>query len=263
MSSAATGVDVRASWWHDDTLDLGVAATLDVTRVAHERTPRHEIEVLAHERLGWAFALDGRLQHVQEDPGPREMLAHVPLLGRPPGPARVLVVGGGDGAVLHEVLKHPSVTHVDVLEPEAALAGVAARLGFDGDLADPRVTVSASLAELTPGYGVILVARPLHTVPELGPLLSESGVLVEWDLPILAKDGPRWARRRGGVERLGVEQRYLVASPLLPGGFAGYSLHTARPADHSHPHGTVAARHYTAELHRAAFALPAFWRDLP
>ncbi len=263
MSDAAASTDARASWWHDATLDLGIAVALDVTRVAHERTARHEIEVLAHERLGWAFALDGRLQHVEEDPGPREMLAHVPLLGRTPGPARVLVAGGGDGAVLHEVLKHPSVTHVDVLEPEPALSGVAARLGFAGDLTDPRVTMRASIGELARGFDVILVERPLHTVPELGPLLSDGGVLVERDLPILTKDGPRWARRRGGVERLGAEQRYLVSSPLLPGGFAGYSLHTARAADHSDPHGTVAARHYTAALHRAAFALPAFWRDLP
>lgn len=263
MSVAAASNDVRAGWWHDATLDLGVAMALDFTRVAHERTARHEIEVLAHGRLGWAFALDGRLQHVEEDPGPREMLAHVPLLGRTPGPARVLVVGGGDGAVLHEVLKHPAATRVDVLEPEPALAGVAARLGFGGDLADARVTVSPSIGELARGFDVILLARPIHTVPELGPLLAESGVLVEWDLPILAKDGPRWARRHAGVERLGAEQRYLVSSPLLPGGFVGYSLHTARPADHSDPHGTVNARHYSAGLHRAAFALPAFFGELP
>jgi spermidine synthase len=40
------------------------------------------------------------------------MLVHVPMFQHP-NPKRVLIVGGGDGYVLSEVLKHPSVEHVD------------------------------------------------------------------------------------------------------------------------------------------------------
>ena len=43
------------------------------------------------------------------------MMAHVPLMahGRP---RRVLVVGGGDGGVLREVLKHPAVEKATLCE---------------------------------------------------------------------------------------------------------------------------------------------------
>ena len=36
------------------------------------------------------------------------MVAHVPLFTHP-NPENVLVVGGGDGGVIREILKHPSV----------------------------------------------------------------------------------------------------------------------------------------------------------
>jgi len=40
------------------------------------------------------------------------MMAHVPMFSHP-DPKRVLLIGGGDGYVLQEVLKHSSVEHVD------------------------------------------------------------------------------------------------------------------------------------------------------
>ena len=42
-----------------------------------------------------------------------EMVAHVPLFTHP-NPKNVLVVGGGDGGVIREVLKHPSVEKADI-----------------------------------------------------------------------------------------------------------------------------------------------------
>ena len=41
----------------------------------------------------------------------QEMIAHLPLASHP-DPKRVLVVGGGDGGVVREVLKHDTVEHV-------------------------------------------------------------------------------------------------------------------------------------------------------
>jgi len=39
------------------------------------------------------------------------MIAHIPLASHP-NPRKVLVIGGGDGGVVREVLKHPSVEEV-------------------------------------------------------------------------------------------------------------------------------------------------------
>jgi spermidine synthase len=45
----------------------------------------------------------------------QEPLAHVPLLLHPK-PESVLIIGGGDGGVAEEVLKHPSVSYVYLVE---------------------------------------------------------------------------------------------------------------------------------------------------
>lgn len=37
-----------------------------------------------------------------------EMIAHLPLFSHP-NPEHICVIGGGDGGVLREVMKHPSV----------------------------------------------------------------------------------------------------------------------------------------------------------
>lgn len=41
----------------------------------------------------------------------QEMIAHIPLASHP-NPKKVLVIGGGDGGVVREVLKHDSVEEV-------------------------------------------------------------------------------------------------------------------------------------------------------
>ncbi len=39
-----------------------------------------------------------------------EMMAHLPLFLHP-NPEHVCVIGGGDGGVLREIMRHPSVKH--------------------------------------------------------------------------------------------------------------------------------------------------------
>jgi len=71
------------------------------------------IEVHQSRFFGKMLVLDGVIQLTERDADSyNEMMAHVPMFQHA-NPKRVLVVGGGDGYVLKEVLKHPSVEHVD------------------------------------------------------------------------------------------------------------------------------------------------------
>jgi spermidine synthase len=79
----------------------------------HHESQYQTIEVHENRYYGKILVLDGVLQLTERDASAyNEMLAHVPLMQHP-NPQRVLVIGGGDGYVVSEVLKHPSVEHVD------------------------------------------------------------------------------------------------------------------------------------------------------
>lgn len=71
-----------------------------------------------------------------------EETVHLPLLFRDP-PRKGLVVGGGVGGLLHELLKYP-VEQVDYAEPDPVLIQVVQQFPTpltQGELADPRVRV--------------------------------------------------------------------------------------------------------------------------
>ena len=70
------------------------------------------IEVHQSKFFGKMLVLDGVIQLTERDADSyNEMMAHVPMFQHK-NPKRVLVIGGGDGYVLKEVLKHHSVVHV-------------------------------------------------------------------------------------------------------------------------------------------------------
>ncbi|MFI5528814.1 spermidine synthase [Kitasatospora sp. NPDC051853] len=119
--------------------------------------------------------LDGRLAVCGPDEyREHEALAHPALGGGPAG--RVLLLGGGDGLALREVLRHPAVRAVVVVEPDPALADLARRdpalaaLG-EHSLADPRVRLVTGdplrwLREADGSYDVVLSelrGRPYDT----------------------------------------------------------------------------------------------------
>lgn len=70
------------------------------------KSPFQEIEVLDSKSYGRILVLDGILQLTQKDEFIfHEMVGNLPLFSHP-NPKNVLIIGGGDGGVLREVLKH-------------------------------------------------------------------------------------------------------------------------------------------------------------
>jgi len=75
-----------------------------------------DVAVFDTEEFGRMLALDGVAQtSIFDEFAYHEMIVHVPLCTHP-NPKRVLVVGGGDGGTIREVLKHPSVERAEMVE---------------------------------------------------------------------------------------------------------------------------------------------------
>lgn len=102
------------------------------------------IEVYDTPALGRMLFLDRHVQLAEIDERAyHESLVHVPLLNIE-SPTRALVIGGGDGAVLREVLKHDSIEHVDLVDIDKEVIEVSRRhLPFlnEGVFEDTRVHV--------------------------------------------------------------------------------------------------------------------------
>jgi len=103
-----------------------------------------------------------------------EETVHLPMLAHP-APSRVLLLGGGLGGGVAEVLKHPSVTSVDYVELDPELVHTARRVfgsTMTRGLEDPRVTVRFADArffvkQATAGYDVVIVGVPDPTTAQL------------------------------------------------------------------------------------------------
>src|SRR3990172_500963 len=113
------------------------------TLLHQERTPYQEIIVLQHPHFGRMLALDGVIQLTERDEFfYHEMLVH-PALHVHPSPRQVLIIGGGDGGSLREVLKHPEVQAVTLVEIDGGVIEVSKRFfpGLSQGFADLRVKV--------------------------------------------------------------------------------------------------------------------------
>ena len=80
------------------------------------KTPFQALEIVQTERFGKMLLLDGVVQTTEKDEFVyHEMMSHVALLAHPK-PEKILIIGGGDGGILREVLKHPKVKKATLVE---------------------------------------------------------------------------------------------------------------------------------------------------
>jgi spermidine synthase len=114
--------------------------------VFSETTPYQRI-IVTRGRSGFQLFLNGNLQFASADEYRyHEALVHPAMVAADAPPRRVLILGGGDGLALREVLEHPGVEAVTLVDLDPAMTRLAQRFPALGELnrhsfADRRVTV--------------------------------------------------------------------------------------------------------------------------
>ncbi len=102
------------------------------------------MEILETASYGKCLVLDGRIQSSQADEFIyHEALVHPGLL-LPPTPARAMVIGGGEGATLREILRHRSVTRALMVDIDQEVVEICKRYlpeMHEGAFEDPRAEV--------------------------------------------------------------------------------------------------------------------------
>jgi len=117
-------------------------ALIDEPPIVDRQSLFQNITIVRSKYYGKILALDGVIQLTEKDANSyNEMMAH-PAMFAHHNPKRVLVIGGGDGYVLHEVLKHPSVEHVDHVDLDSEVIDVCRKhFSWGHAWEDPRVSL--------------------------------------------------------------------------------------------------------------------------
>jgi spermidine synthase len=271
----------RDQLWLDEEQTPDLRLGLRVRSVLRrERTAYQDLLVVDTEAFGHVMFLDGCFMVTEKDEFfYHEMLAHVPLMAHP-GPKQVLIVGGGDGGTLREVLKHPEVEEAWLCDIDQRVTD-AARDFFPTlavSLDDPRAKIlHQDAVELVAGasgkWDVILVdstdpvgpAEGLFAKPffsDLRRALTPGGIAVcQAESPLVNADVLR--RTYLGLKECFPEVAlYTGPAPTYPSGYwsyaVGYSGGDLTPHSRQEPLG----RYYTKAVHQAAFALPPFVQEL-
>jgi len=103
--------------WFTEEQSSSLRLSLKIKDVLYSvKTPYQNLVVIDTEQYGRALVLDDIVQTTEKDEFfYHEMITHVPMFTHP-NPQRVLIIGGGDGGVVREVLKHRSVQQVTLVD---------------------------------------------------------------------------------------------------------------------------------------------------
>lgn len=275
-------------WWHERSDGLGITTSVEVKLLHSEQSPYQRIDIYDHQSFGRLLVLDGYIQASQADEFIyHEMAVHVPLLGRERKDASVLIIGGGDGGILRESLKHDFVTNVTMVEIDRRVIDLASEyLAVNGDYNDPRVTliidnaanfVSQALKDdkhydlivldLTEPVGPSSCLFTEKFLTEVVSLVSETGVILDSDSIYLSKKGGDFLQEVSGDgdNLMTVMQRtrllphidvYHTNIPLYPGADFGFFLYSRDGVSLRKPVREFDGKHYNSAVHQASFALP-------
>lgn len=117
--------------------------------VCSRRTEHQQLLIFKSPHFGRVLVLDGVVQLTERDEHfYHEMLTHVALHAHP-HPADVLIIGGGDGGSLREVLKHKAVNRVQMVELDKGVIEASKEFlpTLSTGFADPRAHVVETKGE--------------------------------------------------------------------------------------------------------------------
>lgn len=246
------------------------------------------IDIFESTEFGRFLTLDGYMMLTEKDEFIyHEMITHVPMAVHPQV-RDVLVIGAGDGGVVRELVNYPEIEHIDLVEidemvvqacrqylPQTAcrLDDARVQIHFADGLKFVRTKQAAydliivdSTDPFGPGEG--LFTREFYG--NCYKALREDGVMVnQHESPFYEADAQAMQRAHGRIcASFPLSRIYQAHIPTYPSGhwLFGFSSKKYHPvknlrAEEWNSLG-IATKYYTTNLHKGAFALPAYVEQL-
>ena len=274
--------------WFDEILEFEAGRTLRIkirNLIEKFESKYQSIEIYETKPFGRMLVLDGVIMCTEWDEHAyHEMITHVPMCVHPRA-ENVLVIGGGDGGTIREVLRHDGVRKVDLCEidPDVVRLSIKHLPTMACSFNDPRVTVynedgARFVRERRQGYDIIIV----DSSDPIGPaevLFSEEFYMAMKDS--LREDGIAVTQSESFyyhgdiVDRLtgfakrhyAVPAYYFTVVPTYPSGIIGFTFcskkyHPLNDFNEERARALLPRlKYYNPDIHRGSFALPTFIKE--
>jgi len=262
----------------------GAAMTYKIKETfVRKQTKYQDLAIVDSEVFGKMLLLDGIVQTTEKDEYVyHEMITHIPLFAHP-NPKKVLVVGGGDGGAIREILKHKSVEKAVLCEIDGDVIEQCKKYlpTISCALDDPRCEVFVGdgikyVRERKNQFDVIIVdsTDPINMAEglfggsfykDVFEALTEGGMFVaQTETPFFLPDTVKKVFNDAKAI-FPVTKLYMAAIPTYPGGYWSFTI-GSKGLDPSQIDISsippLDTKYYTPEIHKACFVLPKFIKDL-
>ena len=246
------------------------------------------IDVFDSMEFGRVLVLDGDIMLTERDEFVYdEMITHVPMAVHP-NPQNILVIGVGDGGVVKELTRYPSVESIDLVEMDPMVVEVCKKYLPNNacQLDNPRVHIHYEnglkfLRRHESEYDIIIIDSPDPFGPSEGlftkefygscyKALKDDGIMVnQQGSPFYREDAVAMQRsHRRIASTFPIARTYQAHIPSYAAGYwlFGFASKRYHPVDDFDAARWGAlklkTKYYTMKLHIGCFYLPAFLEEM-
>lgn len=282
----------RNIWFTERNEDVALSLRHSGDILFSKKSPYQQVEIIDTCAYGKTLTLDGMIMTTEKDEYIyHEMISHVPLLTHP-NPKNILIIGGGDGGVAREILRHESVNQVDMVEIDEVVIDASKKLlpKIASTLDHPKLNIHIQDGiEFVKNcskdkYDVVIVDSTDPVGPAEGLFkpsfyndvyrcLRSDGIMVT------QSESPEFNTRvfkeiYGCYRKIFGKNNvycYLAFIPTYPSGMWSFSycskgnIHPVNDLDLKYANDFVRRhklRYYNPEIHNSSFVLPNFVKDL-
>ncbi|EAT16634.1 polyamine aminopropyltransferase [Desulfuromonas acetoxidans] len=274
--------------WYTEKHSENVGITMKVTETLFSgKSEFQQLDIVQTLEYGKMMLLDGLVMVTERDEFVyHDMIAH-PALFTHPAPKNVLVIGGGDGGSIREIMKHPGVEQATLCEIDGLVIEKSIELlpsmacEIDGSNSRVKLHVDDGLAYIRDHqneFDVILVDSTDPIGPAVG-LFEEDfyrlvhGALKEDGIMVAQSESPFYhadiqKAMYGNLRNVfPIVEMYQAFIPTYPSGlwsfaFASKKYHPVNDFDQQRAANRgFHTRYYNEQLHLGAFMLPTFARE--
>lgn len=281
--------DNSTSLYHEITPEgFGIAIEKD-KELFSDKSDFQKVDVFHSRAFGNILTLDGLMMVTERDEFfYHELIAHIPMITHP-NPQNILVIGGGDGGTVRELLKHKSVEHIDMVEIDSMVIEASKKFfpSVACELNNPKVSVLVQdaidfIQEKENAYDVVLIDSTDPIGPGVGLFnenfynnvkraLKKGGIVTpQTEGPFAQSDNMKktYELLRKVFKHVAP---YCSPMPTYPGGYWSWGFcsdDVEIPLDSSKI-DTIRAQEisktckiYNKEYHSAVFCVPNFVKEL-